>query len=111
MTPRRYRSPTERVRLFKRHGGICHLCGCKIGIGQKWELSHDVPLELGGADDDDNTKLAHKICHRQQTSETDVPNIAKAKRREARHLGVKPDRKIRAWRNFNGDVVFAPRER
>lgn len=90
MTARRSISTKERLRLFALHGGLCHLCYGRIDATREaWEVSHDIPLELGGADDDANRKLAHAKCHRVQTSTIDIPRIAKAKRREARHLGAK----------------------
>ena len=87
MTRRRI-SQTERVAIFKRHSGICHLCGGKIAVAELWDISHDIPLELGGEDGGDNLKPAHRSCHRSHTAAVDQPTIAKAKRREARHLGA-----------------------
>ena len=89
MTARRTISAKERLRLFQLHGGICHLCNGRIQVGEAWEVSHDIPLELLGADDDANRLLAHKKCHRARTSTVDQPNIARAKRRERKHLGIK----------------------
>jgi 5-methylcytosine-specific restriction protein A len=67
---------------------------------------------MGGHDEDTNRFPAHKKCHRQQTSEIDIPMIAKAKRREARHLGARvtrnpiPGSKASGWkRKMNGEVV------
>ena len=111
MTARRSRSSSDRLRLFQLHGGACHLCSGKIQVGEAWEISHDIPLELGGADDDSNAKPAHKKCHARQTAEIDVPAIAKAKRRERKHAGIRKPRSITRWRRFNGDPVFAGRER
>lgn len=113
MTARRSISAKERLRLFQMHGGICHLCEGRIQVGEVWELSHDIPLELGGADDDANRKPAHKKCHRNHTSTVDQPNIAKAKRRELRHHGIKkrtsrpiPGSKASGWRKpMNGPPV------
>lgn len=112
MTARRSISTKERVRLFMLHGGTCHLCGGKIGVGEAWDVSHDIPLELGGADDDANRLLAHRKCHRAHTASVDVPAIAKAKRREARHIGAKrtarpmPGSRASGWkRRMDGTVV------
>lgn len=90
MSKRRTWSERQRLALFLKHEGRCHLCGGKITPGEKWEVSHEIPLELGGADDDENCKPAHFKCHRVHTAEVDIPAIAKAKRRQARHLGAKP---------------------
>lgn len=91
MTARRSISAKERARLFLLHNGICHLCGGKInGATEAWEISHDVPLALGGEDDDANRLPAHAKCHRARTAGRDVPMIAKADRVRAKHLGLKP---------------------
>lgn len=86
---RRSISTRERVDIFTRNGGLCHLCGLRIDAGQEWDVSHDRPLELGGEDGGDNLKPAHRRCHRVHTAKEDVPRIAKAKRQQARHLGIK----------------------
>lgn len=86
---RRSLSTRDRARIFAKHDGQCHLCGGKITVGERWEVSHDTPLELGGADDDSNMAPAHYKCHRAITAEVDIPRIAKAKRREAIHTGAK----------------------
>jgi 5-methylcytosine-specific restriction protein A len=82
-------STRQRVECFEASGGVCHLCGGKIIVGEKWEVSHDTPLELGGEDTPENRKPAHYRCHRAHTAAVDLPNIAKAKRREARHIGAR----------------------
>jgi 5-methylcytosine-specific restriction protein A len=111
MTTRKSLTTKARVRIFELAKGVCHLCDCKIQTGQAWEVSHAVPLEMGGPDEIQTMVPAHKACHREQTSTVDIPQIAKAKRRQARHLGIKKPRAIRAWRKFNGEIVNAPRER
>ncbi|MCO5092630.1 HNH endonuclease signature motif containing protein [Bosea sp. (in: a-proteobacteria)] len=105
-------STRDRLRIFTLHGGVCHFCGGRIQVGEAWDVSHDRPLALLGEDDDDNRKPAHRKCHRRHTAEVDQPAIAKAKRREARHLGAaRKPRTIRQWRKFDGTPVFATRER
>lgn len=86
---RRRISTKERLRIFAAEGGVCHLCLGKVQPGEAWDVSHEVPLELGGEDGGDNLRVAHAKCHRAHTAKTDVPRIAKAKRREAAHLGAK----------------------
>lgn len=82
-------STKERTRIFLLHGGVCHFCRTKInGVREQWEISHEIPLELGGADDDENRKPAHYRCHRKHTAEVDLPAIAKAKRTRAKHIGA-----------------------
>lgn len=86
MTRRRL-SDTSRVALFLRHDGICHICGSRIIAGERWEVDHVLPLAQGGDDDDTNTRPAHVKCHRVKTAK-DASDTAKAKRREARHIGA-----------------------
>ena len=88
MTARKHISTRTRLAIFERHGGICHLCGGKVQAGEAWDVSHEIPLEIGGADDETNWLVAHRRCHRTHTATVDVPAIAKAKRREAKHKGA-----------------------
>lgn len=101
---RRQLSPTQRLDLFLRHKGICHCCGVKIE-NKPWDVDHVIPLAMGGKDTEENWRPAHRSCHGTKTHTTDVPNIAKAKRREMRSFGIKNERKIRAWRKFDGTIV------
>jgi 5-methylcytosine-specific restriction enzyme A len=87
MTRKRW-STTYRVKLFAARGGVCHICAGKIATGDAWDLSHPHPLAMGGDDEPDNHDIAHRKCHRVVTTEQDIPAIAKAKRREARHIGA-----------------------
>lgn len=78
-----------RADIFMRHGGICHLCSMKVVPGEEWDVSHDIPLEAGGKDDDTNWLVAHRKCHRHHTATVDAPLIAKVKRIHQRHIGAK----------------------
>lgn len=90
MTKRRRVSVKDRVALFQREGGRCHFCGGLVYPGQAWQLSHRIPIALGGADDESNWGVIHtRPCHEELTRTVDVPAIAKAKRREAKHLGIR----------------------
>jgi 5-methylcytosine-specific restriction endonuclease McrA len=88
---RRRMTPLRRARIFDTHGGVCHLCGLKIQIGEAWDVEHIVALALSDDDSDDNLAPAHVACHRPKTSE-DVARIAKAKRVRAKHIGAKAPR-------------------
>lgn len=102
MTTRKRRSKKERARLFNLHDGKCHICGGDIMAGQAWDISHEIPLALGGEDDDENSKLAHTKCHRGKDSQTskDQARIAKAVRQEAAHKGFKQPAKSIPNRGF-----------
>lgn len=78
-----------RADIFMRHGGICHLCSMKVVPGEEWDVSHEIPLEAGGKDDDSNWLVAHRKCHRHHTATVDAPMIAKVKRIHQRHIGAK----------------------
>lgn len=91
MVKRRTWTTKQRAALFLKYGGACHICKGAIDAQvEAWDVSHEIPLELGGADDDTNAKPAHRKCHKALTAKTDIPNIAKAKRREAASKGFKP---------------------
>ena len=85
---RRHISTTERVSIFQRTGGVCHLCSGRIQVGEGWEVEHIIPLSMGGDDFGDNLAPAHVKCHRGKTKK-DRGDLARAERREARHLGAK----------------------
>lgn len=78
-----------RADIFLRHEGKCHLCNMKVIPGEEWDVSHDIPLEAGGRDDDSNWLVAHRRCHRKHTAAVDIPLIAKVKRIHQKHIGAK----------------------
>lgn len=85
MIARKRLTSAQRFALLKRENHTCHLCETTIQVGQAWDVSHEIPLELGGADDDVNRRAAHRKCHRDYTARVDIPAIARAKRIEAKH--------------------------
>jgi len=89
---RKHLSTTKRVKIFEKEGGKCHLCGLRILVGEAWDVSHEIPLANGGADDDTNWRVAHRTCHRKHTSTVDAPSIAKTKAIHAKHIGAKVSR-------------------
>lgn len=109
---RKPRPAKERARLFELHGGLCHICGGKINVGEAWELEHVIPFEFAQDDTDENVKPAHVACHKVKTAD-DVKDIAKARRRREKHFGFRPPSKspmpgskASKWRRkMNGEVV------
>lgn len=91
MSTRRAIGPRERLAIFHGAGGICHICGEAILVSDKWDVEHVIPLEMGGDEKKGSANLrpAHASCHKAKTAKVDVPQIAKAKRREAKHLGAR----------------------
>lgn len=102
--------PHVRLRIFDRHGGICHLSGRKILAGDAWDLDHIIALVNGGEHRERNLAPALRGPHRVKTA-ADVAEKSKVARVRKRHLGIKKPRTIRSWRKFNGDIVHAERDR
>lgn len=88
MLMRRKISTRERVAIFQRWNGECHICGGRITVGEGWDVEHLIPLAQGGDDDGDNLRPAHRKCHAVKTKK-DAADTARAKRREAKHIGAK----------------------
>ena len=90
MTRRKAMTAVRRLKIFAHHAGICEFCKFPIdGVRERWEVSHTIPLEMGGTEDIENTLPAHYKCHREQTSTEDAPRIAKTKRQEASYKGAR----------------------
>ena len=99
-----------RVRVFERHGGICHLSGRRIRAGELWEVDHMRALCNGGEHAEHNLAPVLSKPHMEKTA-ADVAEKAVIYRKRCAHLGIKKPRTIRAWRKFSGKIVFAPRQR
>lgn len=93
-----------------RANGKCESCTRKLLTGD-YHYDHVIPDAMGGEPTLDNCAVLCKSCHSIKTRTADVPQIAKAKRRERKRFGIKGERKIRAWRKFDGTPVYAGRER
>jgi hypothetical protein len=113
MTRRIRLTTRQRLALLEAHGHICHICRQPIRVGQAWEVSHPIPLELRGPDDDSNRAPAHKRpCHADVTAKVDLPRIAKAKSVREKYFGAwrthRPlpcGRRSRLSRTIAGKVV------
>lgn len=108
MTARRSLSPSRRLAIFEDAKGRCHICEQRIQAAVKWDVEHRIPLALGGLDDESNMAPAHATCHAPKTAD-DVSAIARAKRRKAKHIGIKRD--SRGWntkyrRKVSGETVL-----
>lgn len=51
----------DRVKVWARDGGICHLCG--LPADESWQLDHVVPLAAGGAHSYQNAAVSHASCN------------------------------------------------
>jgi 5-methylcytosine-specific restriction protein A len=89
-TKRKPLTPTQRLKLFEAHKGLCGLCGGQIKAGEGWIDEHIIPLGLGGSNSMDNRAPVHVVCAGLKTHGKDGDNakIAKAKRVKMRHLGI-----------------------
>jgi 5-methylcytosine-specific restriction protein A len=92
-------SNTRRAKLFADKGGLCHLCQTKVQAGEAWDVSHVIPLAVGGSDDESNWDVAHRKCHRTHTAKHDQPLIAKVERQRLKHIGAwRSKHPMRSWR-------------
>jgi 5-methylcytosine-specific restriction endonuclease McrA len=103
-------SRTKRRKIYDAAGGICVICDLRIQVGQAWHVDHELPLCLGGADDESNMRPVHDACHKVKTAE-DIGRKAKADRQRNKHLGIKNQRTILAGRGFDGKPRRYEKER
>jgi hypothetical protein len=52
----------DRVSLYERDGGRCHVCRKRVGRAV-FELDYLIPLALGGSHTADNLRVAHRSCN------------------------------------------------
>ena len=90
MTRRNFKTSVI-VARFKHCGGKCEACGVVLKPGG-YHADHDNPDGLTGEPTFENCRILCLPCHAIKTP-SDVEKIAKAKRREAKHLGIKPDKR------------------
>lgn len=96
--PRKEFPKSVKVAAIKRamRNGIlcCEQCGSMIKGSP--EIDHVIADGLGGENTLQNAAVLCAECHRNKTSKNDVPKIAKAKRLEARSLGVRKRTTLRS---------------
>ncbi len=102
--------PPVRMRVFLAYDGRCYLTGRKIMLADYWEIDHITALINGGEHKESNLAPVLRDAHRIKTK-ADVREKSKTARMRKKHLGIKPDRTIRAWRKFDGTAVFASKAR
>lgn len=94
-TPRKSMSKQRQLRIFEARKGICFTCREPIdGVRQKWFIEHERALGLGGEDTDANCWPAHYEC-KPEKDKADIAAIAEAKRRKAKHIGIRPVAKLK----------------
>lgn len=84
---------TVRARVFRDHGGICHISGRKIGPGEAWDLEHVKPLSMARPGEnlnrESNLAPALKAAHAAKTAR-EAGERSKADRIHAKHHGYFP---------------------
>lgn len=91
--------PRVRLRVFERHGGICHISKRKIMPGEAWDCDHFIALINGGEHRESNLRPALQKYHRVKTAE-DVKEKAVTARKRMMNLGIKPKKKSIQSRGF-----------
>ena len=87
MARRKAMTAVRRLKIFAHHKGVCEFCEAEIdGVRDRWEVSHTIPLEMGGTEDIENTRPAHYKCHRDHTSTED--GVGKARREQAKRAAM-----------------------
>ncbi len=102
-TVRKALTPTQRLKMFEAHKGMCVLCGAKIQAGEPWIDEHVTALGLSGSNDLRNRGPAHRKCAEAKTygSDGDLAKVAKAKRQKMRHLGIAKAKRPLEGRGFD----------
>lgn len=102
--------PRVRLRVFRAHGGVCHITGRKIGPGEPWECDHITALIEGGENRESNLAPALAEKHREKTA-GEVKRKAKVDRVAKAHAGIKTKSKRRIpYRKFDGTPVWPGRD-
>lgn len=86
---RREFSTKVRLEALARCLGYCEGCTRKLWDSSDYHYDHIIPDQLGGEPILSNVQVLCKTCHKSKTSGEDVPRIAKAKRNERKHFGIK----------------------
>ena len=61
----RYDPHLNRMSIFERDAGICHICGKSVDPN-RWDLDHLVPVSRGGGHISDNVAVSHVSCNRRR---------------------------------------------
>jgi 5-methylcytosine-specific restriction enzyme A len=85
------------LRVFERHGGICHISGRKIMPGELWDTEHVIRINDGGENRESNLRPALRDKHREKTARENS-EAAPITARRASHVGLRtaPKRKIKS---------------
>jgi len=82
-----------RLRIFRNAGGVCHISGRKIALGEPWQLEHIIPLHVpGGENREGNLRPALVDPHKIKTAK-EMKRKAKGDAQAKFSLGIKPDKR------------------
>lgn len=95
--------PSVRLRIFDRWGGMCHITGLKIQVGDQWDCDHIIRLADGGLNRESNMAPALRSAHRGKTAEENKRG-KDADRARLRHVGVVRPKKMIKSRGFPKSV-------
>ena len=101
--------PMIKLRVFDRHGGICHLSGRRIRAGESWDCDHVIALVNGGENRESNLAPALTQSHKEKTA-TDVKEKSIVRRKRSKHLAIKKSGGSIPYRKFDGTVVLPRRK-
>lgn len=79
----------RRLRIYMRCNGRC-VCGAKVPM-EGTVIDHEIPLWMGGAEEDENLRFLCGPCDRVKTAK-DKGDIGKVKRIHARRDGTRRER-------------------
>jgi 5-methylcytosine-specific restriction protein A len=96
--------PRVRLRVFERHGGVCHVSKRPIRAGEPWQVDHIVPLIAGGEHRERNLAPVLTEKHKEKTK-LDVAEKSKVYHKRSKHLGIKSKKRTIPGRRFNGDPI------
>lgn len=99
-----------KLRVFRRHEGICHIAKRKIRAGEPWDAEHVKAIINGGENRENNLAPALRDKHPIKTT-ADMKEKSRTYRKRKSNLGMKKPRTIRSWRKFDGTPVHASRDR
>jgi 5-methylcytosine-specific restriction endonuclease McrA len=102
--------PRVKVRVFEKASGRCAECTLSIVGKLLPSYDHIQALINGGEHRESNLQLLCVPCHAVKTrADVAEKSVSAGKRRNA--IGIKKPRTMTRWRKFNGDIVFADRQR
>lgn len=96
---------------FERAKERCQECTAPLRAG-KIHYDHIIPDAMGGTPTLDNCQVLCTACHSVKTCEQDLPAIARAKRRAAKHHSIRkrssfPGSRDSKWkRKVSGETVL-----